>query len=442
MDSPSVYRLFLKALRASLVPPLVLTGCGEGDLDLTGYASPSCEGGGLAVSGLSPAAPVDGVQLRISTVIGEDAEMDREVSSSGTVCATASNPPVCQAALENLAPQSSFHRVCADICSAYYLATTRGDDVTAHATLEALKGFLGTVDTAQEAVLIAFAEGYNLDCDNPQRGAVRLNADGGFSLVATRGFACGKGTEVTRFELEVSSSGQLKEVSSKVVERGRDNCAIGRRPVGLRTAEAVDCTDALGRHFAAAAHLEAASINAFLRLREELALHGADAVLQDAALRSAWEEVQHTDVSTRLARRFGASPPPPGVEALPLRSLFEVALDNVVEGCVRETFGALVAHHQAANARDEGIRQAMTQIAADETRHAGLSWAIDRWIQAQLPDAERARLREARAQAVAALREEIAHPQEAVLIEEAGLPAPEVASAMMDSLDRDLWACR
>ncbi|MDC0713885.1 ferritin-like domain-containing protein [Stigmatella sp. ncwal1] len=441
MDSSSVYRRFLKALCASLVTPLVLTGC-DNDLDLTGYAPPSCEGGGLAVSGLTPATPVDGVQLRVTTAIGGEVEQDRVVTSSGTVCATASNPPVCQSAVENLGPQSSFHKVCHDICSAYYVATTRGDDVTAHASLEALRTFLGTVDTTQEAALIAFAEGYDLACDNLQRGAIRMNADGGFSIVATRGFACGKGTELTRFELEVSSSGALKEVSSKVLERGNDNCAIGRRPVGLRRAEEVACADALGRHFAAAAHLEAASINAFLRLREELALHGADATLQDAALRSACEEVQHTEVSTRLAGRFGASPPRPGVEALPLRSLFEVALDNAVEGCVRETFGALVAHHQAANARDEGIRQAMARIAEDETRHAGLSWAIDRWAQAQLSDSERALLREARDKAVAALREEMAHPPEAVLIEEAGLPAPEVASAMMDSLTQDLWACR
>ncbi|QRK14270.1 hypothetical protein JQX13_23275 [Archangium violaceum] len=40
------------------------------------------------------------------------------------------------------------------------------------------------------------------------------------------------------------------------------------------------------RRSSQAAHLEAASVWAFLRLREELALHGADEALRDAAL--AW----------------------------------------------------------------------------------------------------------------------------------------------------------
>jgi hypothetical protein len=437
-----VYRLFLKALRLSLVSPLVLTGCGD-DEDVTGFVPPACEDGGLAVSGLSLATLVDGVQLRttVSYGAGEDAEvMDRATATAGRPCATASNPSACLSALERLAPASGFHRNCLDLCSAYYLATTRGDDVTAHASLESMRGLLGPLDTTQEAALIAFAEGYNLACDNLQRGGVRDNGDGSFRVIGTQGYACGEGTHITRFVLDISPEGEVKEVRRKVVERGQDTCAIGRRPAGLRTAEEVACADALGRHFAAAAHLEAASIHAFLRLREELALHGAEAHLQEAALRSACDEVWHTEVSRRLAGLFGAVPPRPGVDALPLRSLFEMALDNAVEGCVRETFGALVAHHQAANARDAGIRQVMAQIAEDETRHAGLSWAIDRWVQPKLSAPERERLREARAQAVAALREEMATPQEAVLIGEAGLPPPEVASAMMDSLARDLWA--
>jgi hypothetical protein len=439
MDSPSVYRAFLNALRLSLVSPLVLAGCGD-DEDLTGYTLPACEDGGLAVSGLTPAAPVDGVLLRTVVSEGSSVLQIRTTATEGAPCVTASDPAACRSTVEGLIPKRGFHRFCFDVCSEYYVATTRGDDITAHATVEALRGFLGTVDTAQEAALIAFADGYDLSCENVKRGGVRGNADGSFSVIGTQGYACGEGTEITRFVLQVSSSGEVKEVSRKVIEKGRDNCAIGRRPAGLREAEEVACRDALGRHFAEAAHLEAASIHAFLRLRDELALHGADAQLQEAALRSACDEVLHTEVSQRLARLFGAEPPRPGVEALPLRPLFEVALDNAVEGCVRETFGALVAHHQAAHARDAGIRQVMAQIAEDETRHAGLSWAIDRWVQPKLSAPERERLREARARAVAVLRAEVATAPEAVLLDEAGLPPPEVASAMMDSLARDLWA--
>jgi len=211
-------------------------------------------------------------------------------------------------------------------------------------------------------------------------------------------------------------------------------------PAGLRDAGKVACTDALGRHFATVAHLEAASIQAFLRLSEELELHGADVALRDAALVSALEEVMHTDVSTRLAHRFGGTPTRLQVDAPPPRALFDVALDNAVEGCVRETFGALVAHHQALHARDEEVRGAMVRIAEDETRHAELSWAIHRWAREQLSASEREALRAAQQQAVAKLREEAALPLDAALVTEAGMPAPEAAAALVDTLATQLWA--
>ncbi|WP_224372177.1 ferritin-like domain-containing protein [Hyalangium versicolor] len=440
MNSPLLRRLFSRALRTSLASPLVLVGCGG--VDLTDYSAPACDEGSLAVSGLSPAVPPDFVELRsISyTPGGGDTFTETRRSSSGTACATASDRAACELALSNLSSQTGFRSSCTDLCNAYYVATTRGDEVTALTTLEALKGFLGPIDTTQEAVLLAFASNYNLSCSDLKQGAVRTNDEGGFNVIGTRGHTCGRDTKLTQFVLEVSASGEVKEVESHVLERGDPNCAIGRRPVGLRASDGVACTDALGRHFASAAHLEAASIKAFLRLREELALHGADVSLQNAALVSALEEVTHTDVSTRLARRFGATPQRPEVAELPLRSLFEVALDNAVEGCVRETFGALVAHYQALHARDADVREAMTRIAEDETRHAELSWAIDRWAREQLSAAERATLREAQREAVATLREEVALPLDAMLATEAGLPAPEIAASLVATLKQELWA--
>ena len=439
MDSPLLRQLFSRALRASLASPLVLAGCST--VDLTGYSAPACENGSLAVSGLSPAVPVDLVQLRsIGTNPGGGYFAEAVVSSSGTACATASDKAACESALSNLSSRSGFRTSCLDLCSAYYVATTRGDEVTAHTTLEALKAFLGPIDTAQEAALLAFASNYHLSCQELERGAVRANADGSFNVIGTRGHTCGPDTGVTRYVLEVSVSGEVREVRKELIERGDPNCVIGRRPVGLRASEAIACTDALGRHFASAAHLEAASIKAFLRLHEELALHGADVALQDAALVSALEEVMHTDVSTRLAHRFGAAPRRPEVEERPLRSLFEVALENAVEGCVRETFGALVGHHQALHAQDAEVREAMTRIAEDQTWHAELSWAIDRWARERLSPTECAALREAQREAVATLREEVALPLDAALVTEAGMPAPEVAASLVATLKQELWA--
>jgi hypothetical protein len=80
-------------------------------------------------------------------------------------------------------------------------------------------------------------------------------------------------------------------------------------------------------------------------------------------------------VMKKLARRAGGHVPGVQVQALHVRSLEEMALENVVEGCVRETFGAVVAMIQAERAGDARVRRAMRRIARDETRHAELSWA-------------------------------------------------------------------
>ncbi|MCE9672812.1 ferritin-like domain-containing protein [Myxococcus stipitatus] len=436
MDSKQLRLLFSRALRVSLVSPLALAGCDEGSADLKGYVAPACENGSVAVAGVTAPSAPDYVQLRI--MYGPTSTAGR-LSSSGTPCATATQPATCEAALAALSPEHGFGSPCQAMCGDYFLATTKGDEVSAVDSQAALKAFLGTVDTPEEAVLLAISEGYSVSCLELEKGAVKAMGADSFRVIGTRGFACGEGTSLDQYVLQVASTGEVLEVEHHVLERGEKGCTVGRIPVGLRTDGAVVCEDVLGRHFAVIAHLEAASIHAFLRLREELALHGADVALQHAALRSALEEVQHTRVSRRLAARHGATAEVPRVEALPPRSLYEVALDNAVEGCVRETFGALVAHHQALHARDEEVRSAMSRIAEDETRHAELSWEIDRWAAVKLPDAERDAIRAARSRAVQALRAELAEPVDPVLVTQAGLPSAEVAVAMLDSLSQELW---
>ncbi|WP_253894885.1 ferritin-like domain-containing protein [Corallococcus exercitus] len=325
-------------------------------------------------------------------------------------------------------------------CVAYYLVTTRGDEVRTYDTLDSLRQVLGTIDRAEEAALLAFAAGHDVCSPTEFPPAVGVNPDEGFTILVQWGDACGPGTWTSRIPVRVSASGEVVEYEKIIVKHGDSGCYPGRRPVGLREARPQGHGDARGAWFARAARLEAASIHAFLRLREELALHGAGQALQDAALASAADEVRHAEVTTRLARRFGAVPPLPSVADVPLRSLRDVLLDNAVEGCVRETYSALLAHHQALHAEDPEIREAMVQIAEDETRHAGLSWDIDAWAAPRLSEEERAVLREARREALAVLRAEVAVPLDAHLTAEAGLPSPAVGLALLDSLEQELWA--
>jgi hypothetical protein len=78
-----------------------------------------------------------------------------------------------------------------------------------------------------------------------------------------------------------------------------------------------------------------------------------------------------------------------------------MALENAVEGCVRETYGAVVGLVEAQTSSDASLRRAMRSIAADECRHAELAWAVHAWAMARLAGEERRRVKEAMREAVA-----------------------------------------
>jgi hypothetical protein len=209
--------------------------------------------------------------------------------------------------------------------------------------------------------------------------------------------------------------------------------SVGRRPDGLVEPAPVPASDPVGAWFAEVAHLEAASITAFRRLRRELQTHGAPRRLVHAAARSARDEVRHARTMTRLARRHGASPARVQVDAPPpSRSLEALARENAVEGCVRETFGALVALRQSLAARDPELRRDLARVARDETRHAALARQIAKWVAPRLSAEERARVAEATRDAVAALRCEAAQTPEA-LAHTLGLPTGPQAVALVDA---------
>jgi hypothetical protein len=157
-----------------------------------------------------------------------------------------------------------------------------------------------------------------------------------------------------------------------------------------------------GERLAAMAYLEAVSVHAFERLERELDAHRAPPTLLREARRARRDEVRHTAMTTRLARRHGASPRRPEAPAQTrLRTLFEVALENAVEGCIRETYGAVQGLVEAQTSRDATMRRAMQSLATDECRHAELAWAVHAWAMPRLTDDERRAVERAMKDAIA-----------------------------------------
>jgi hypothetical protein len=349
-------------------------------------------------------------------------------TATGSACATANNYAACRSTLDLVQMPSAPCKL-NGVCGSFFVTTT-GDEVTRSEERSSLIALLGAIDTPEKAALVAGYDGRQIAC--PSQGTQARRSGDGYDL-RTQYDTCGGGIYLDT--THVSSSGELSATSSQRI--GNSGCAIGRRPAGLRYC-APSARGSLGAFFADAARLEAASVFAFERLGQELRALGApDALLAETA-RAALDEIRHARSVGSLARRFGAEPSAVEIAPLCARSPLAIALENAVEGCVRETYGALVAHYQAASAADPLVRATMRVIAEDETRHAQLAWRVAAWLEPQLPAEAQALLAQARAVAVAQLAREV-DPGLAPLARSAiGWPAPELAAQMIARLGRTL----
>ncbi len=216
------------------------------------------------------------------------------------------------------------------------------------------------------------------------------------------------------------------------------SASCGRRPAGcgLHTA---DSTTSIAAYLVHCARLEAVSVDAFAIMAAELRAHGAPAALVRAALRAERDEVRHARTLSALAAQYGGKVPMDSVRRGPVRSLVDIALENAIEGCVRETYGALVATYQAEAARDPRVGAAMRRIAVDEARHAELAHDVHAWICGQLTQAEHAHVLVAMAEAIAALNVDgaSAAPEMTRVL---GLPTADVSRELLRHLDSAIWS--
>jgi DNA-binding transcriptional regulator YdaS (Cro superfamily) len=156
-------------------------------------------------------------------------------------------------------------------------------------------------------------------------------------------------------------------------------------------------------------------------------VHRAPRSLVGACRRAARDEARH-------ARACGTSRPARSRRATP--SLEALAIDNAIEGEVRETWGAAVGAWQAHTATSPAIRRVMRGIAPDELRHAELAARLGRFYASRLSSAARARVAEAKARAIGELEVgELPAP----LAMELGLPSREASAALLAGLRTQVW---
>jgi hypothetical protein len=145
--------------------------------------------------------------------------------------------------------------------------------------------------------------------------------------------------------------------------------------------------------------LEHASVASFARLSLALLAVGAPADLVASSHAAALDEVRHAGLCFALASAYAGHVVAPGSLSLggPLAvdaTLEAIAVSTIREGCVGETVAAIVAAEQLARATEPAVRAALSEIAADEARHAELAWRILAWaIRAGGSDVRRAAAR-------------------------------------------------
>ena len=381
-------------------------GAGTGGHGAGGNVSvlsmPLCDEQGVLrfVEGLHLPEPVDYLGVYLTQSVGASTAYQ----STGTLCSGAGEKAACHAAFAAGAPgtgfpyQNVYPPVPTNLPSYVfmYLAYTRGDSVGFITDRAQLNALLGEIDTANEAGLVFLSMGVGPACH-----AIWENADTYYYSTPQLPMGCSFMGPVGH-SFSVTHAGEVTSTQTL----GTSMPCVGRRPIGLSSERAAGLSP-LGDYYASVAHLEGAAVLAFDVMERELKRFGAPRELQLRAQRARADEERHYNWMAAMARREGTMVPRVRVLPVDERSLLEAALENAVEGCVREAWGALSAHYQAATAGDAEARQLWHDVARDESEHAELSLALHYWFMLQLSTAEQKQVDAAMQRARLELRAEL-----------------------------------
>jgi rubrerythrin len=407
------------------------SSAGSGGTATSTLVTPLCAGGkAFVATGFNPESPADYVGVYLGQAMGAPTLYE----STGTLCGGATAVEGCQTAAANLSmqtmgflPLGSASATSGATRSYAFVLITRADTITAITDEAGLRAFLGPIDTPNEAMLRLFLAGFAPVCTD------MIETAEGYELSYRTGMGCGV------MDLRVSTSVRRDATVSVTEEMVLTPC-LGRRPEGLRGLEPATGQPELGRYFAEVARLEAAAVRAFEVMIEELQGFGAPEELVLRARHARNDEIRHAWAFEELAESRGTGRLPVEVEPGRSRTLLEIALENAVEGVVRETWGALSATWQARHATDDAVRSVYESVAEDEAEHAELSHALDGWFATRLDEGERTIVEVAKRRALVELREELRSEEPDVnLVNVAGVPERARALDLLARLEADLF---
>lgn len=354
-------------------------------------------------------------------------------AAGGKACAQAMSVDQCNQALDTARSALTSNAV----------ITTQGDRVLVYSTPQELQVALGEINNEQKALLWMHINEMDVKCTGSASPISPIDNEAAwFGTYTELTNDCAPITH-DRINIRIDYDGTITQLE-RYLESKLNGACIGRTPPGqLFIEESLpspylknEVYIALGALFGQHAAYEAASVVAFKHLRQELDLYNAPETLLQQIDTAANDEVRHAKQVGNLANRFGAKANKYSVAPCKIRDLEAIALDNLKEGCIGETWGALMGLYQAEHAKAAEIRQTMKAIAVDEVGHAALSWQIHAWLCTQLDEKAQAHLNAKKQEAILLLKSKIDHTyiQEHQRI--AGTPPVKVQQALLKQLQQ------
>jgi hypothetical protein len=347
----------------------------------------------------------------------------------GSPCAKASDAKACSDELACLSTPTSEWKPGGMVANHYYFIAGKDGVLSTITTRVQLLAMLGSVDTKAKAILLsALDAGFRA-----QVVAYRALPSGDHELIVRGGGPCALERAFEK-KILVTKDGVVTQLQKNVSTVEPTGCAEGRRPAGLLSCPVGGINTGIGEYLAEAAHLEAAAVTAFAQMISSLQDFGAPQGLIAAALKARREEVRHARTMTQLATSCGHVPKRLELEPFQGHSIESLAMENIVEGCVRETYSAVRAAWQAEHAQDPAIRAAFQTLAVEEAQHAELSWNLAAWLDTQLDTTARVRVQRAHDEAVDTLRRELRSAPHATVQTLAGMPNVAMALRLLDEM--------
>ena len=381
------------------------------------------------LSGLNATEDVDALMLYATGI---------QISSyfyeaGGEPCKTASNVIECKTNLNLL--NSSF--------DSNALVITQGDNIQVLQDESDVKSFLGDLDNPEKVFSWMHVRGVGISCQFENSAVISAEQGRSWNAVYTEMVQSCSPIVRERVRININvSSWDIVETARAEIERLEGAC-VGRKPPGIlefKPQEIRKNQNAVGSLLSRNAAFEAASVIAFEHLREELEFYDAPLSILKKIDAAIVDERRHAIQIAQLAHCYGQTADQFKVTKSVIRSLESIATDNMIEGCIGESWGALVGLHQAVTASDKSIAQVMQVIANEEIEHASLSWEIHAWLFPQLTSQEKERVVIAKQMALLELIKKAQQGTDQYVNQVMGLPEPKTATILAKKLVQSVMA--